>query len=282
MSRPFYLSRFPAAPDYYTAGAWRAVIRGSDIPRGPDLETSSRADYISPAMDIDRRAEPGRSAKEPTAVPGPFRRLYRVLRWMALGVLGTALLLILWTAPPQRIASDPQASQRLETKLRRFGEDARLGVSRPLRLDEAELNSWMKANLALPTGPAPGEKAGPTVSAGPIAIDSPADLPVEEARSNVRDVRVHLAGDQVTGYVLFNMYGKDLSLTLVGRLSAQGGYLRLSPNRMTLGLLPIPQAAVERAVRSLLDSPQNRDRLRLPPDIRDLRVENGELVVTWR
>jgi hypothetical protein len=48
---------------------------------------------------------------------------------------------------------------------------------------------------------------------------------------------------------------------------------------MMLGSLPIPQAIVERAVSSLFDSPENRDRLRLPPGIRDLRVENGELVL---
>jgi len=51
---------------------------------------------------------------------------------------------------------------------------------------------------------------------------------------------------------------------------------------MMLGSLPIPQATVDRAMASLFESPQNHDRFRLPPDIRDLRVDNGELVVTWR
>ena len=98
----------------------------------------------------------------------------------------------------------------------------------------------------------------------------------------MRDVKVHMSGDQITAYVLFHLYGKDLSLTLEGRLSAQEGYLRLSPTRMMLGSLPIPQATVDRAMASLFESPQNHDRFRLPPDIRDLRVDDGELVITWR
>ncbi|PYT35690.1 MAG: hypothetical protein DMF52_09860 [Acidobacteria bacterium] len=82
--------------------------------------------------------------------------------------------------------------------------------------------------------------------------------------------------------MLFDLYGKELSLTLEGRLSVQDGYLRLSPTRLMLGSLPIPQVTVDRAVSSLFESPENRERFRLPPDIRSLRVENGELVVTWR
>ena len=86
----------------------------------------------------------------------------------------------------------------------------------------------------------------------------------------------------LSAYVLFDLYGKELSLTLEGRLSVQDGYLRLSPTRLMLGSLPIPQVTVDRAVSSLFESPENRERFRLPPDIRSLRVENGELVVTWR
>src|SRR2546422_840547 len=130
--------------------------------------------------------------------------------------------------------------------------------------------------------PVPRPAAGSARSASNTDLNSSTDLTVEQARSNVRDVKVHMAGDQITAYVLFDLHGKDLSLTLEGRLSVQDGYLRLSPTRLMLGSLPIPQATVERAVSSLFDSPGNRERFRLPPDIRGLSVENGELVVTWR
>jgi hypothetical protein len=197
-----------------------------------------------------------------------LRRVYRVFRWAVLAALVVALVLILWTASPPNVADDPQASRRLESKLRSFAADAGLGLSHPLRLDEAEVNSWMKTNLALASKPgAPGPPTDP--SAG-------------EARSNVRDVRVHLAGDRITAWLLFDLHGKELSLTIEGGLSVQDGYLRLSPDRMRLGSLPIPRAIVDRAIGSLFDSPRNHDRFRLPPDIRNLRVENGEMVLTLR
>jgi hypothetical protein len=214
--------------------------------------------------------------------PGPFRRFYRVFRWVLLACLSTVLVLILWTAAPPNVARDPEAPRRLEMKLQQFAVDASLGHSPPLRLDEAEVNSWMATNLALAAKPAARPVAGPAGPEPAIPLDSPTSLTVEEAQSNVRDVKVHMAGDVITAYVLFHLYGKDLSLTLEGRLSAQDGYLRLSPTRMRLGSLPIPQVTVDRAMASLFDSPQNRDRFRLPPDIRDLSVDNGELVVTWR
>jgi hypothetical protein len=35
----------------------------------------------------------------------------------------------------------------------------------------------------------------------------------------------------------------------------------------------------ERAVARMLESPENRDKLRLPEGVGDVRIENGELVV---
>ena len=216
----------------------------------------------------------------PASLRGTFRRFYRVFRWVTLIVLSGTLILILWTAPPPKVAIDPEAPQRLERKLQRFEADARLGLSHPLRLDEAEVNSWMRTSLDLAAERAPAPGSAPPVSK--VDLNAPTDLTVEEARSNVRDVKVHMSDDRITAYVLFNLYGKELSLTLEGRLSVRDGYLRLSPTRLMLGSLPIPQATVDRAVASLFDSPENRDRFRLPPDIRGLSVENGELVVTLR
>jgi hypothetical protein len=222
-----------------------------------------------------------------------FRRFYRVFRWVVLVIVGGALLLILRTAAPPEVEADPQAPQRLERKLQRFAASAGYGPPPALRLDEAELNSWMRTNLARAAtpparpragSPNPGvaSSTGPAPAGSTIELDSPTDLSVEQAQSNVRDVKVHLAGDQVTAYVLFNLYGKDLSLTLEGHLSVQNGYLRLSPTRMMLGSLPIPQATVDRAASRLFDSPDNREQFRVPPDVRDLRVQNGELVIIYR
>ncbi len=55
----------------------------------------------------------------------------------------------------------------------------------------------------------------------------PPDMPtetvptVEEVQSNVRNVMIVLLDDRLRAYVIFNLYGKDLSLTLEGRLRVE-------------------------------------------------------------
>jgi hypothetical protein len=101
-------------------------------------------------------------------------------------------------------------------------------------------------------------------------------------RSSVRDVKVELVEDRVRAYVVFDFHGKDLTLQLEGRLASANGYLRFEPVSGQLGSLPIPQSALETAVQRMMDSPENREKLKLPPEITDLRIENGELLATFR
>src|SRR5260221_8185 len=83
-------------------------------------------------------------------------------------------------------------------------------------------------------------------------------------RSNVRDVKVQLIDDRVKAYVVFDVHGKDMTLQLEGRLGAQNGYLRFEPLSGEIGSLPIPQSTLESAVQRLMDSPENREKLKLP------------------
>jgi hypothetical protein len=210
-----------------------------------------------------------------------LKRFYRVFRWVVLAVLVMALFLLLKTAPPPTVALDLEAATKVEQKLRRLQTPAG-GFTGSLRLSEGEVNGWIQSNLAPKMKSSPDSGAGAARSASNATLDAPTDFTVEKIQSNVRDVKVHLSGDHVSAFVLFNLHGKDLSLSLEGSLSAQDGYLRLAPTQMSLGSMPIPRATLERAVSRLFDSPGNRDQLRLPPNVRDLRVENGELVVTFR
>jgi len=40
--------------------------------------------------------------------------------------------------------------------------------------------------------------------------------------------------------------------------------------------------ALETAVRHMMESPVNREKLRLPAEISDLRIENGEIVASYK
>ena len=198
------------------------------------------------------------------------------------------LFLILYQSPPPNIDADPQAPQRLESKLQRLDRALRRGQPHTLRLDEAEVNSWLQSSLAqAPDAPGNSTNDNPSPAAPDQIPVLPGNEPtteptIEEVKSNVRDVKIDLVDDRVRAYVVFNLYGKDMSLLLEGRLRVEDGYLRLDPTAVKLGSLPIPQASVDRAVRRLFDSHENKEKFRLPPHIRDLRVENGEIVVSYR
>ena len=198
------------------------------------------------------------------------------------------LFLILYQSPPPNIDADPQAPQRLESKLQRLDRALRRGQPHTLRLDEAEVNSWLQSSLAqAPDAPGNSTNDNPSPAAPDQIPVLPGNEPtteptIEEVKSNVRDVKIDLVDDRVRAYVVFNLYGKDMSLLLEGRLRVEDGYLRLDPTAVKLGSLPIPQASVDRAVRRLFDSHENKEKFRLPPHIRDLWVENGEIVVSYR
>jgi hypothetical protein len=203
-----------------------------------------------------------------------WRWLFRFVRWSTyLGTLVT-LLLLLHKTPPPAVASTPQAAASAEQKVSEVEQSVAQGQPATLRLDETELNSYLANHLDL---------APHSVATAPGTGDgAPGDADVEQAGSSVRDVKVQMEGDQVHAYLVFDLHGKEMSLDLVGRLGAADGYIKFEPVSGHIGSLPIPQSALESAVTQLMQSPVNREKLRLPSDVSDLRIENGELVTTYR
>ncbi len=225
------------------------------------------------------RPEPPRPAPARPAAPvaeregpGAIVRFYRVFRWVVLAALLLVVLLVTKKAPPPSVSSDPEAPQRLEAKLRAAELAAQAGQPHTLALDEAEINSWLGSHLQMAREPGSEPQSSPPE----------AEPTLEEVQSSVRDVKVDLVGDRVRAYVLFDYHGKDLTLLLEGRLRAENGYLRFEPTGGKLGELPLPQAALDRATTRLFNDPENREKLRLPPEVRDVRIENGELKVSYR
>ncbi|MDE3168873.1 MAG: hypothetical protein KGL75_01920 [Acidobacteriota bacterium] len=89
-------------------------------------------------------------------------------------------------------------------------------------------------------------------------------------------------GDLVKTYVIFNFHGKDLSLEIDGRLYTQDGYLKFDPVDGKFGSFPLPQSALQEAVRRMMDSPENREKFRLPAGIGDIEVQNSQVVVWYK
>jgi len=221
------------------------------------------------------------------------RRVFRIVRWAIYGGALLVLLLVLHKVPPPLVETSPQAAARAEEKFQELQQAVAQGQSATLRMDETELNSYLASHLVLsgsaaPSGagneagsPAPGGSSGAAPATNPGAA-APNGEDVEQIRSNVRDVKVQLIEDRVRAYVVFDVHGKDMTLQLEGRLGAENGYLHFAPLNRQLGSLPVPQSTLESAVRRLMDAPENREKLKLPANISDLRIENGEIVAKYR
>lgn len=219
-----------------------------------------------------------------------LRKGYVVVQRVSLAALVIVVLLMLHKAPPPQIPVDQQATARAESKFAAARAAIQQNHPYQLTLDRTELNSYLNSNLQL-SNHADSQAAG--ISASPAVSDSnttsatsapaaSADEPsIAEAQSSVKDVEVDMDGDLVKAYVVFDFHGKDMSLELDGHLSSSNGYLQFEPVTGHLGSLPLPQSTLDSAVAKLMSSPENREKLRLPPGISDLKVENGQLVVNY-
>lgn len=211
----------------------------------------------------------------------PWKRAFRVVRWSTYALALVTILLLLHKSPPPLVETSPQAAARAEEKFEEVEKAVASGQPATLRMDETELNSYLATHLELPGNGAPHPAAAGAAQGAPNGA-APTAQEVEQMRSNVRDVKVQLIEDRVKAYVVFDMHGKDMTLQLEGRLGAQNGYLKFEPVSGQIGALPIPQSTLESAVRRLMDSPENREKLKLPSEIADLRIENGEVVASYR
>jgi hypothetical protein len=208
------------------------------------------------------------------ATPGLLSRVFRVLPWISLTVTVGILLLILRQAPLLPIQTDPQAADRVAEKMAQLQMAVHSNQPHALTLNEAELNQWMRDNLAI--------ASTHQIQQAGIPIPTGSEPNVQEIQSALKDLRINLMGNQLRAYALFALYGKEISLQLDGTITTEGGYIRLQPTAGKLGSLPIPSLTLERVVHQLFDSPTNRDKFQLPPQIESVRVVNNSLVISTR
>jgi len=229
-------------------------------------------------------------------LPG-FKLAYRILSWSSLAALILTLVLVLRKSAPPDVPYDAKASARAEQKFAAADEAKAAGQPSQVELDRTELNSYLKDNLATQPPPAEPTATPPGASAAGVGAQTPnAGNPsdpmaalasedkatIEQVQSTVKDVKVDMDGDLVKAYVIFDFHGKDLSLELDGHLSTQDGYVHFEPVAGKLGSLPLPQSTLNAAVEKMMSSPENREKLKLPGDISDIQIVNGQAVVKYK
>ncbi len=232
--------------------------------------------------------------------PGRYKILYRIMTWGSLIGLGLVLGLILRESPPPNVPNDPSAATRVDQKFAAADQAKAAGQPAQVQLDRTEVNSYLQQNLDTSGASQPPAASSasqpPSNAAAAPAATTPADTnsnplaalssndsaTLDQVQSSVKDVKVDMVGDIVKAYVIYNFHGQDLSLELDGHLGAQDGYLKFEPVAGKLGSLPLPQSTLDAAVAKMMESPENRAKLKLPDDIKDLQIQDGHAVVSYK
>jgi hypothetical protein len=104
------------------------------------------------------------------------------------------------------------------------------------------------------------------------------DSYIAEGAVQVKGYQVMLDGDVARGQFVTQMAGKNIYVTLAGRLGSRDGYVTFDPTEFKIGDLQVPVSLVNSALQKKLI--EQREQLKLPAGIASLRVENSELVIT--
>ncbi len=144
-----------------------------------------------------------------------------------------------------------------------------------VRMSSAELSGALAEAAGQLPATAPASASTNSVSGSSSATASPVtEFP--GAVPSIKDYQVSMDGDIVRGQFLTQIAGKDVYLTLAGHLGAKDGYATFDATEVKIGDLPVPVALVNDALQKKLA--EQRDQLKLPNNVKDIKVENGELV----
>jgi hypothetical protein len=115
--------------------------------------------------------------------------------------------------------------------------------------------------------------AGSSAAGGELSPDSD----VGSGAPKIKDQQVSFDGDVVHGQFLTEIAGKDVWVTVSGHLGSKDGYATFDPTEFKVGDLNVPVSLVNPALQKKLA--EQRDRMKLPDYVGDVRVQNGELVM---
>jgi len=103
------------------------------------------------------------------------------------------------------------------------------------------------------------------------------DTNVGSSAPTIKDQKVSFDGDVVHGQFLTEVAGKDVWITVSGHIGQKDGYATFDPTEFKVGDLSVPVSLVNSALQKKML--EQRDRLKLPDAVGDMKVQNGELVM---
>lgn len=174
---------------------------------------------------------------------------------------------------PQDRAAIAQYAQSFDQKMAEFEQaiHPRSGGSAAFDSDPAT----PKAELHLTSDEVSAVLAQSMGNAGGPALTPTSD--VGSAAPTIKDQQVSFDGDLVHGQFLTQIAGKDVWITISGHIGEKDGYATFDPTEFKVGDLNIPVSMVNPALQKKLA--EQRDRLKLPDNVGNLKVENSQLVM---
>jgi hypothetical protein len=215
----------------------------------------------------------------------------RIISVATLAASLIAIFLVLKKPQPVAPVQSPAAAaanvQSLEKKLEQLEQPKDPGQApAQVRFNSDEITAALaQAAAALPANvtAAATSAAGsaPQASNGlPTSVPSSAEAVLGEGEPEVKDYKVNFDGDVARGQFVTQIGGKDVYVTLAGHLGSKDGYATFEPTEFKVGDLSIPLSMVSGALQKKLA--EQRDRLKLPDDVGNIKVENGQLVATQK
>ncbi len=207
-------------------------------------------------------------------------KLQRIVSFATLAISILTLVLVLKRPAPLVPALAPAKAaanaQSFQEKVNRLAEPRGPGEGESeVRMNSGEVSAGLAqaAGLLPTTALAPANTSNNSPSNPPSvtgAMEFPGAVP------NIKDYQVSMDGDIVRGQFLTQIAGKDVYLTLVGHLGSKDGYATFDATEVKVGSLSVPASLVNEVLQKKLA--EQRDQLKLPNNVKDLKVENGELV----
>jgi hypothetical protein len=198
-------------------------------------------------------------------------KLQRIISYATLAISIVTLVLVLKRPPPVAPVVAPATAaadaQSFQEKVNQLAQPKAVGEgASEVRMSSGEVSAAIAqaAGLLPATGSAPG-----TAISNPTA-EFPGAVP------NIKDYQVSMDGDLVRGQFLTQIAGKDVYLTLAGHLGSKDGYATFDATEVKVGDLSVPASLVNEVLRKKLA--EQKDQLKLPNNVKDIKVENGELV----
>jgi hypothetical protein len=202
-----------------------------------------------------------------------LKRIYRVARWLMLAGTVITIFLVLKSPAPVAEALNPAlAKQNAESFQQKLTELANAQSSGETGTEVYFTAPEVNSALSQATLPQP-VPAAPTPASQPAAQAAAEQVPIKSTLVSFED-------NVVRGQFLTEIYGKNVYITLAGHLGSRDGYVTFEPTEFKVGNLSVPISMVNPVLQHKLADPENREKMKLPEFVKDLRVENGELVIT--